>query len=59
MEAIYDTIGLNYSDLRKPDHRIAALIESRLGDAQTIVNIGAGTGSYEPKSRSVISRRAF
>ena len=55
MKHFYDTIGLNYSNLRKPDPRIAALLESKLGDAQTIVNIGAGTGSYEPKNKHVIA----
>ncbi len=48
MPAIYDTIGINYAELRKPDPRIAALIRAALGDAETVVNVGAGTGSYEP-----------
>jgi SAM-dependent methyltransferase len=49
----YDRIGLNYSELRKPDPRIAATIEAALGSAKTIINVGAGTGSYEPASRKV------
>ncbi len=53
MAARYDTIGINYAELRKPDHRIAAAIERALGEARTILNIGAGTGSYEPASREV------
>lgn len=53
MPALYDTIGLNYTELRRPDSRIAAAIESALGDAGTILNVGAGTGSYEPRGRSV------
>src|ERR1700761_9141185 len=53
MGAKYDTIGLNYAQLRKPDPRIAAIIAHALGDAQTILNVGAGTGSYEPADRAV------
>jgi SAM-dependent methyltransferase len=53
MGAHYDTIGINYAKLRKPDPRIEAAIISALGPAQTILNVGAGTGSYEPKDRSV------
>lgn len=49
----YDRIGLNYSDLRRPDPRIAALIESALGGSTTILNVGAGAGSYEPAGRTV------
>jgi hypothetical protein len=48
MGAKYDTVGLNYAALRKPDRRIAKIIESALGSAQTVFNVGAGTGSYEP-----------
>lgn len=53
MTAKYDTIGINYSDLRRPDPRIAAEIEAALGVARTIVNVGSGTGSYEPQDRRV------
>lgn len=53
MTALYDTIGLNYQDLRRPDPRIAAVIDAALGDARTVVNVGAGTGSYEPAHRQV------
>ena len=49
MSALYDRIGLNYADLRRPDARIAQLIHSALGDARTVLNVGAGTGSYEPE----------
>jgi hypothetical protein len=55
MSAKYDSIGKNYSELRKPDRRIARIIESALGSAQTVLNVGAGTGSYEPTDRSVIA----
>ncbi|MET0598496.1 MAG: class I SAM-dependent methyltransferase [Mesorhizobium sp.] len=53
MGAKYDTIGINYAELRKPDRRIARIIESALGSAETVLNVGAGTGSYEPTDRSV------
>lgn len=53
MTTRYDTIGLNYADLRQPDPRIAAAIEDALGPAQTVMNIGAGAGSYEPADRAV------
>ncbi|WP_164115785.1 class I SAM-dependent methyltransferase [Sphingorhabdus sp. Alg239-R122] len=53
MAAHYDTIGVNYADLRKPDPRIAAAIEDTLGTARTVLNVGAGTGSYEPTDREV------
>ncbi len=49
----YDIIGLNYSDLRKPDPRIAEMIEKALGTAETVLNVGAGAGSYEPAGRQV------
>lgn len=53
MGAKYDSIGLNYAELRKPDARIAAMIEAALGPARTVLNVGAGTGSYEPADRDV------
>jgi SAM-dependent methyltransferase len=53
MRTSYDTIGVNYSDLRKPDSRIEMMISNALGTAKTVLNVGAGTGSYEPADRSV------
>ena len=53
--AFYDTIGGTYAQVRRPDPRIAAAIEAALGDASSVVNIGAGTGSYEPPDRTVIA----
>lgn len=53
MAAVYDTIGVNYADLRKPDPRIAATIAAALGTARTVLNVGAGAGSYEPADREV------
>lgn len=53
MTVLYDTIGLNYADLRQPDTRIFHKIEEALGTAQTVLNVGAGAGSYEPTDRQV------
>ncbi|HET6220714.1 MAG TPA: class I SAM-dependent methyltransferase [Dongiaceae bacterium] len=55
MSAKYDIIGRNYAELRRPDGRIARIIESALGSAQTVLNVGGGTGSYEPTGRFVIA----
>ncbi|WP_026248494.1 class I SAM-dependent methyltransferase [Streptomyces sp. LaPpAH-108] len=46
--ATYDTIGATYADTRRPDPRIAATIHQALGNAASVINVGAGTGSYEP-----------
>lgn len=53
MPTAYDTIGINYANLRQPDPRIGAAISTALGDAVTVLNVGAGTGSYEPTDRAV------
>jgi SAM-dependent methyltransferase len=53
-DARYDEIGAGYSVTRREDPRIAALIHEALGDARTVVNVGAGSGSYEPRDREVI-----
>jgi SAM-dependent methyltransferase len=53
--ALYDSIGRGYASLRQPDQRIASVIDAALGDAVTVVNIGAGAGSYEPPGRSVLA----
>ncbi|HYG30698.1 MAG TPA: methyltransferase domain-containing protein [Allosphingosinicella sp.] len=55
MAARYDTIGIHYAELRRPDPRIAAAIEAALGPAETVLNVGAGTGSYEPADRRVVA----
>jgi len=52
-DANYGTIGRNYARYRRPDPRIAALIEWALGDARSVLNVGAGAGSYEPTDRDV------
>lgn len=55
MTALYDTIGRNYATLRRPDPRIAASIHRALGDAERVLNVGAGAGSYEPTDRPVVA----
>jgi len=47
-QALYDQIGRSYTSTRHPDQRIAAAILNALGDAGTVVNVGAGAGAYEP-----------
>ncbi|HEY5815583.1 MAG TPA: class I SAM-dependent methyltransferase [Solirubrobacterales bacterium] len=49
----YDRLGLGYNAVRRPDPRIAAQIEAALGDARSVLNVGAGAGSYEPTGREV------
>lgn len=62
--AVYDRIGIGYAARRRPDPRIAARIDATIGDARTVLNVGAGTGSYEPHgaiavepSRTMIEQR--
>ena len=50
---LYDTIGAAYSVTRRTEPRIAAQVWAALGDARTVLNVGAGTGSYEPPGRDV------
>src|SRR3989442_10032545 len=50
---LYDTIGATYTVTRRTEPRIAARIWDALGDARTVLNVGAGTGSYEPPGRDV------
>ncbi|XYH97722.1 class I SAM-dependent methyltransferase [Sorangium sp. So ce1128] len=55
MGTVYDRIGASYSATRGQDPRIAALINDALGDARSVVNVGAGTGAYEPTDREVLA----
>jgi SAM-dependent methyltransferase len=52
---LYDTIGTTYTVTRRTEPRIAARIWAALGDARTVLNVGAGTGSYEPPDRHVLA----
>ncbi len=49
----YDRTGVGYAQVRQPDPSIAAKVEAALADARSVVNVGAGTGSYEPADREV------
>lgn len=53
MAASYDRIGKNYSALRRPDPRIGSMILEALDTARSVINVGAGSGSYEPTDRFV------
>jgi SAM-dependent methyltransferase len=53
MSATYDRIGVDYANLRKADPRIATHIHTALGNAKTVLNVGAGAGNYEPTDREV------
>jgi SAM-dependent methyltransferase len=53
--ARYDRIGEGYALTRREDPHIATAIRRALGDARSVVNVGAGTGSYEPDDRYVIA----
>ena len=55
MKAIYDKIGSNYSVNRCTDPVIAKQLYSELKSAKNIVNIGSGTGSYEPEEYNIIA----
>jgi SAM-dependent methyltransferase len=51
----YDEIGVEYGASRRPDPRWESLIHAALGDSLSVVNVGAGTGSYEPSDRRVVA----
>jgi SAM-dependent methyltransferase len=55
MSHLYDAIGVGYQERRRPDPRLAAAIICALNHTETVVNVGAGTGSYEPTDRSVVA----
>ena len=52
---LYDDIGAGYTATRREDPRIAAVVARALGPARTLVNVGAGTGAYEPADREVVA----
>ena len=49
----YGIIGSSYSDFRKPESKITEVIVSQLGQAYSVLNVGAGTGSYEPTNINI------
>jgi SAM-dependent methyltransferase len=52
---VYDVIGTGYVATRRAEPRIASAINAALGDAASVVNVGAGAGSYEPADRAVVA----
>jgi SAM-dependent methyltransferase len=55
MAELYDTIGCDYRHLRRADPRIESAISRAVESATSLVNVGAGTGSYEPRDRPVVA----
>lgn len=51
----YEAHGGGYARRRRTEPRIAALVQAALGDARTVINVGAGAGSYEPSDRYVVA----
>ena len=51
----YDAIGHSYSTRRQPDPRLAARLDALIGSNGTVLNVGAGTGSYEPVQSGVVA----
>jgi SAM-dependent methyltransferase len=50
---LYDRIGRTYTATRREDPRLRAALHAALGDARTVLNVGAGAGAYEPRDRDV------
>lgn len=55
LNPLYDTIGHGYTLTRREDPRLRDRIHAALGNARTVVNVGAGAGSYEPRDRYVVA----
>jgi hypothetical protein len=51
----YDSIGTDYASTRREDPHIAELIQVALAGARTVLNVGAGAGSYEPRDKHVMA----
>jgi SAM-dependent methyltransferase len=51
----YERIGRGYARTRREDPRLARRIHRALGDSRSVVNVGAGAGSYEPRDRQVVA----
>ena len=54
-DQVYESIGGGYAAARRPAPRIHQIIVGALGDAHTVLNVGAGAGNYEPSDRRVVS----
>ena len=57
MRQCYDEVARIYAQYRRPDPRIAQALAGALGELDPVVNVGAGTGNYEPADRRIESRR--
>ena len=55
MAGVYEKIGSGYRAVRRPDPRVATIIREAIGDARTVLDVGAGTGSYEPDDLAVLA----
>jgi SAM-dependent methyltransferase len=51
----YEAGGAGYAQVRRADPRVQARVHAALGDARTVLNVGAGAGSYEPDDRYVVA----
>jgi SAM-dependent methyltransferase len=51
----YAAIAVDYANVRRPDPRIGVQLAAAIDDARTVINVGAGTGSYEPTDRHVVA----
>ena len=56
MSALYDSIGHGYADMRKPDPRIKYVLDQGLAGSKSVLNVGAGAGSYSPEARAQDAR---
>jgi SAM-dependent methyltransferase len=52
---LYESIGRTYASVRRPDPRIERQLHAHLGEAELVLNVGAGAGSYEPTDRAVVA----
>lgn len=54
-QRLYERIGHGYANRRQPDDRVSVQVTDALGDAESVVNVGAGSGNYEPIDRVVLA----
>jgi SAM-dependent methyltransferase len=55
MKDLYDGMSSNYISTRHADPRVGQWLQNALGTAQSVLNVGAGTGNYEPPGRRVVA----
>ena len=55
MSTAYNTIGVEFAETRRPDPRLAELIHGQIVDLETVLNVGAGAGSYEPEDKIIVA----